>query len=62
MSRTDVWELSKNTTAFTIKKGGKVVETGREVVSSNGKTRTATGTGTNARGQKVHEVLVWDKQ
>jgi hypothetical protein len=54
--------VSKNTTAFTIKKGGKVVETGREVLSSKGKTRTATGTGTNAKGQNVHEVLVWDKQ
>jgi hypothetical protein len=35
---------------------------GKDVVSKNGKRWTSTGTGMNARGQKVHNVVVFDKQ
>jgi hypothetical protein len=40
------------------KKGGKITFTQTFVVSSDGKTRTITGTGTNALGQTVNRVTV----
>jgi hypothetical protein len=47
----------------TLKKGGEVVQTVRQVVSKDGKERTATYmTATNAAGQPVRNVLVFDKQ
>jgi len=47
----------------TLKRAGKVVATFRQVVSKDGKVRTATQmTGTNASGQLVRDVLVFDKQ
>jgi hypothetical protein len=40
-----------------------VVTTYRQVVSKDGRVRTATTmTGTNASGQPVHDVMVFDKQ
>ena len=44
------------------KKGGKMVSTQKIVVSADGKTRTVTTTGTNAQGEKVHNVAVYEKQ
>jgi len=44
------------------KKGGKATITGRIVLSADGKTRTNTQTGTGANGQKVNNVLVFEKQ
>jgi hypothetical protein len=46
----------------TQKRAGKVVTTSRGVVSKDGKTLTVTTTGTNARGQKMNNVVVLDKQ
>ena len=43
------------------KKGGKVTTTARSVVARDGKTRTVTTTGTNAQGQKVNNVAVFEK-
>ena len=43
-------------------KTGKVVRTVRQVISKDGRVLTATLTGTNAGGQRVHVVLVYDKQ
>jgi hypothetical protein len=54
--------VDANTTAYTLKKGEKVVGTGEGVVSNNGKMRTNTATLTNAKGQKVHNVRAYDKQ
>jgi hypothetical protein len=51
-----------NTITGTRKKGGKQVQTFTTVVSADGKTRTTTATGTNAAGQKVDNVQVYDKQ
>lgn len=48
-----------NTLDVVLKKGGKVVGTGRNVVSKDGKTLTMTGKLTNAQGQ---DVSVFDKQ
>ena len=41
---------------------GKVTTTNHIVVAPDGKSRTVTITGTNADGQKVHNVVVYDKQ
>ena len=46
----------------TDKKGEKVVATSTRVVSEDGKTMTVTTKGTNAQGQAVNNVTVWDKQ
>ena len=43
------------------KKDGKVTTTNRIVVSRDGKTRTVTATGTNAKGQKVNNTAVYEK-
>lgn len=51
------------TVEATIKKHGEVVTLIRQVVSKDGKTKTATYLkGTNAHGEAVHSVLVFDKQ
>jgi len=47
---------------FNAKKGGKVVTTGRVVVSADGKSRSVNTTATDASGKKVHSVSVYDKQ
>jgi hypothetical protein len=41
---------------------GKVLTTNHIVVAPDGKSRTSTTTGTNAEGQKIHNVVVYDKQ
>ena len=42
-------------------KAGKDVGEGSVVVSADGKTRTVTTKGTNAKGEKVTNTLVYDK-
>jgi hypothetical protein len=51
-----------HTITFTVKKGDKVTTTGRIVLSADGKTRTVTTTGTDAKGKKVSATAVYDKQ
>jgi hypothetical protein len=46
----------------TLKKSGKVVQTGTRRVSQDGKTLTVTFTGTNAKGEKVNQLLVYDRR
>ena len=51
------------TTVETVnKQGGKATITNTSVISSDGKTRTVTTKGTNARGQVVNNVAVYEKQ
>jgi hypothetical protein len=50
------------TTKSIWKKGGKVTTTQTVVMSSDGKTRTITATGTNGMGQAVNSVGVFEKQ
>ncbi len=50
------------TVRSTNKRDGKVTTQNISVVSSDGKTRTVTTTGTNARGQTVNNVTVYDRQ
>jgi hypothetical protein len=56
----------KRVDAFTFdtvqKKDGKVVITGRNSVSRDGKVMTVTSKGTNAKGQKTNNIQVLDKQ
>ena len=54
--------IDANTTERIYKKAGKVTTVVRRVVSKDGKTLTNTATGTNAQGQQVHNVTVFDKQ
>jgi hypothetical protein len=54
--------VDRNTTEATLKKNGKVTLTTKAVVAPDGKTRTLTSTGTNAQGQKVNNVVVFEKQ
>lgn len=54
--------VNDHTLTFSVKKDGKVTETGRVVVSADGKTRTVTTTETDAKGMKVMSKAVYDKQ
>jgi len=51
-----------NTLELTAKKGGKVTASGKIVVSADGKSRTVTVNGTDAKGNKYTNVAVFDKQ
>jgi hypothetical protein len=54
--------VDRFTTSFTQKRAGKVVLTGRRVVSKDGKTLTITAKGTNAKGEPIDNVVVFDKR
>jgi hypothetical protein len=54
--------IDARTTERTDKKGDKVVATLTRVVSQDGKTMTVTVKGTNAQGQAVDTVVVYEKQ
>jgi hypothetical protein len=54
--------INPNTTEATFKKAGRVVLTGRQVVSKDGKVMTITAKGTAANGQPINRLLVEDKQ
>jgi hypothetical protein len=55
-------KINNRTLALTGKKGGKISLNGRITVSANGKTRTVTNTGTDAKGKKFNIRAVYDKQ
>jgi hypothetical protein len=55
-------KLDDRTLEVTVKKNGKVIVTARTAVSADGKTRTATVTGTTPKGKKFKNVAVYDKQ
>jgi hypothetical protein len=56
-----VKRIDANTLEVVYKKGGKVTTKQKSVVSADGKTRTVTTTGTDAQGQKVNNVAVYEK-
>ena len=60
--KTSLKRIDARTTERTNKKGETVVGTITQVLSEDGKTLTATTKGTNAQGQVVNNVSVWDKQ
>jgi hypothetical protein len=55
-------KVDDRTLHVTAKKNGQVVATAHTVVSADGKSRTATVTGTTAKGKKFKNVVVYDKQ
>lgn len=55
-------QIDDRTMEFTIKKGEKVTISGKVVVSADGKTRTATASGTDPKGKKFKSTTVYDKQ
>jgi hypothetical protein len=55
-------KVDDRTMDLTIKKGGKVVGTGRVAVAADGKSRTVTINGTNSKGKKFTNTAVYDKQ
>jgi hypothetical protein len=54
--------IDANTVEATTQLNGKVMGKSRIVVSADGKTRTLTQTGKNAKGQDVHNTVVYEKQ
>ena len=54
--------INESTVEMTRTKAGKVVQTQTRVMSADGKTLTFTGTGTNAIGQQINNIAVYDKQ
>ena len=55
-------KIDDNTVETVSKKGGKPLVTTRSIVSRDGKTRTTTQKGTNAKGEKVNNTIVYEKQ
>ncbi len=55
-------KVNDQTLDMTVKKGGKVVATGRIVVSADGKSRVVTLNGTTAKGKKFTNTAVYDKE
>lgn len=57
-----VRRIDANTLEVTYKKAGKLTTTQKNVVAADGKSRTVTTTGTDAQGQKVNNVAVYERQ
>jgi hypothetical protein len=57
-----VKKIDDHTLEVAIKNGGKVTASGRIVLSADGKTRTVTVSGTDAKGNKFSSTAVYDKQ
>jgi hypothetical protein len=57
-----VKQIDDHTLHVVSKKGGKVVLVAHVVIAPDGKTRTVTVTGTDAKGKKYKSVAVYDKQ
>jgi len=55
-------QVNDHTLDLTNKMGGKVVATGRVVVSKDGKMRTLHLTGTDSAGKKISSTAVYDKE
>ena len=55
-------KVNDHTMSLMVRKGGKVTVSGRIVVSADGKSRTVTTAGTDAKGNAFSNVAVYDKQ
>jgi hypothetical protein len=61
--KVSVKQIDARTTSWEVKKtGGKYHQTGRNIVSKDGKTWTQTFKGTDAQGKSVHGTNVYDRQ
>jgi hypothetical protein len=54
--------IDDRTVEFARSKGGKETVSGKVVVSADGKSRTVTVSGTNAKGEKISLTAVYDKK
>jgi hypothetical protein len=54
--------VNDHTMALTEKKGGKITNSGRVVISADGKTRTVNVSRTDATGKKMSTTFAYDKQ
>ena len=57
-----VKRVDANTLETVARKGGKITTTQKNVVAADGKTRTVTTVGTNAQGQQVNNVAVYERK
>ncbi len=59
-----VKRVDENTTSFAVvkKTDGTYNQTGQNVISKDGKTRTLTAKGTDAKGKPIAVTLIFDKQ
>jgi hypothetical protein len=57
-----VRRIDARTGEFTQWRGGQPTLSGRRVISEDGRTMTISGTGTNARGEAVNVVLVFERR
>jgi len=55
-------KIDDHNTEATMKRAGKLVANAKRSISSDGKSMTITISGTNAKGEKVNSVGVFDKQ
>jgi hypothetical protein len=55
-------KVDDRTLKMTVKRDGKLTASGRIVVSTDGKSRTVTTSGTDAEGKKFSNKVVYDKQ
>ena len=54
--------IDANTLETVARKLGKITTTQKNVVAADGKSRTVTTTGTNAQGEKVNNVAVYERK
>jgi hypothetical protein len=54
-------KIDDRTMEYWVKKGGKVMASGKITVAPDGKSRTVTTTGMGPKGKKVHTTAVYDK-
>lgn len=55
-------KVNDRTLHVTVKRNGKVTATAHTMISADGKTRTATVSGTTPKGKKFKNVVVYEKQ
>jgi len=55
-------KIDERILGFNVMKGGKHITSGRIVVSDDGKSRTVTMSGTDAKGHRVSKNEVYEKQ
>jgi hypothetical protein len=55
-------QIDAFTTEYTRKRAGKVVLTGTRTISRDGKSMTITTKGTDAKGQTINDVAVFEKK
>jgi hypothetical protein len=55
-------KIDDQNTEASMKRAGKAAVNAKRSISKDGKVMTITITGTNAKGEKINNVIVYDKQ